>query len=148
MKNIIFLIVLLIAVSTSCKKEAPVVPPASDKFIGTYQGDYTHDLSMGSMSFTASGKTRVVIEVLATDNEIIMDKGTNYEIRAKVDGSTLIINEQPFPVDFGDGVQTPTTLSGSGSLLAGRMLTLNLKMVGTYNGTPFVSTVIESLIKN
>ena len=146
MKNLFFVLLVLTAVFSGCKKDDPV--PDKVKFIGNYHGtlllNYYFDNKLSSTKTIAITET---IDNTFPDSEILIGANSINEMKAMVAGNNISIYNQPVFMDNGEGVMIPCTASGYGGI-SNNVVNLQYDSTGTYLGYSFKYEFTEIISKN
>jgi len=157
MKKLFFILVLLTAVFSGCKKDEPapvvVTPPVvvldRAKFLGHWTGTQTTNIKAnGVMVENSTTATYEQFDIGLETNEVILNKGTDSEFKATVSGSKFDLIERSQFLHISDGTIAELFVSGDGSVSANGVLTMTYVMEGSHNGIDLVVIMTESLNKD
>ena len=144
-----FLLAAIPVFTSSCKKEV-VQLSDRDKFIGTYSGTTSTMLTADNeiIDFQTVASTQT-IEKGSADDEIIVGRGTDFEINTYVTGTIFLVPGHTKHVIIGnDAMAFDINLLGQGVLDQGKELTITSSGEAKYEDIIFKWTIIEELTKD
>jgi hypothetical protein len=153
MKNLIniVLIVFILVLSNSCNKgnnEDPV--SVRDGFVGAYSGTLIYMVTSNGeiIDYHETPETKI-IEKGFSDNDLIIGKGTDFELNATIDGAKFIIPGQIKHLTTGTGgLEFNISILGQGILGTNNELTISISGTEEFEKSFYKWTIIDRLKKD
>lgn len=131
MKKVIFLLLFLPFMFSSCSKEEDAVD-VRDDYVGTYNTS-----TIGSMSLINNGEVLTTLPLDETTTDVVTKQGTDGldigGLSATVAGSKLIIDTQT-QTQTADGVTSQMTITFTGTVTKG-LITITSKYTGNWSAS-------------
>jgi hypothetical protein len=153
MKNLIniVLIVFILVLSNSCNKGNDVTPVSvRDGFVGTYSGTLTYMVTSNGeiIDYHETPETKI-IEKGFSENDLIIGKGTDFELNATIDGTKFIIPGQIKHLTTGaGGLEFNISILGQGILGKNNELTISISGTEEFDKSFYKWTIIDRLKKD